>query len=203
MTLHVSRGVAVHTLFDRHTLPDGFRCANDFISPEEERELVAIIGGLDFHDVRMRGVVARRRVIQYGWKYSFESFRMTEGPPLPAFLVPARDRSARFAGVPAQQLSEALITEYSPGATIGWHRDAPGFGIVLGISLLSGCRFRFRHGQTRAWQRTEIVLPPRSVYLLSGPARTEWQHSIPAVSTLRYSITFRTLKRPAVETQAV
>jgi alkylated DNA repair protein (DNA oxidative demethylase) len=183
------------TLFDTVVLPDGFGHAEDFLRPEEEAALVERFRSLAFHEVRMRGVAARRRVLQYGWKYSFESSRVTQGPELPDYLAPIRDRAAEFARVAGPDLSEALITEYAPGAPIGWHRDAPGFGVVVGISLLSSCRFRFRRGQTGAWETTELVLRPRSIYVLSGPARSEWQHSIPAVSELRYSITFRTMTK--------
>ena len=183
------------TLFETAKRPEGFRYDDEFVSKEEERDLLAALGSLEFHEVRMRGVAAKRRVVQYGWKYSFESFRMTEGPPLPDFLRPLRDRAERFADIPAGELSEGLITEYMPGAAIGWHRDAPGFGVVVGISLLSACRFRFRRGQTGSWETAEIRMNPRSIYVLTGPARSEWQHGIPAVAALRYSITFRTMTR--------
>jgi alkylated DNA repair protein (DNA oxidative demethylase) len=182
-------------LFDTAVLPEGFAHAEDFLRADEEAALVERFRTLQFNEVRMRGVAARRRVIQYGWKYSFESFRMTQGPGLPDYLASLRDRAAVFAGVAGPDLSEALVTEYAPGAPIGWHRDAPGFGVVVGISLLSSCRFRFRRGQPRAWETTELRLRPRSIYVLSGPARSEWQHSIPAVSELRYSITFRTIRQ--------
>jgi alkylated DNA repair dioxygenase AlkB len=183
------------TLFDNDPVtPAGLRHADDFLTRAEEQTLLDRFAALEFHEVRMRGVVARRRVVQYGWKYSFESFRMTDGPPLPEFLIPFRDRAAAFAGLPADSLSEALLTEYAPGATIGWHRDAPGFGVVVGISLGSPARFRFRRGRTGAWETTEIRLNPRSIYVLEGAARSEWQHSIPAGNELRYSITFRTLR---------
>jgi alkylated DNA repair protein (DNA oxidative demethylase) len=181
-------------LFDDQTYPEGFLYQANFIDTTEEARLLDQIRSLEFHEVRMRGVAARRRVIQYGWKYSFESFRMTEASPLPEFLMPIRDRAAVPAAVPPEHLSEGLITEYSPGSAIGWHRDAPGFGIVVGVSLLSACRFRFRRGRTGAWETRELRLEPRSVYVLTGPARSEWQHSIPAVSELRYSITFRTVR---------
>jgi alkylated DNA repair dioxygenase AlkB len=184
----------VGTLFEIEARPEGFRYEEAFVSPDEERDLLTAIRRLEFHEVRMRGVAARRRVIQYGWKYSFESFRMTEGPPLPDFLLPIRDRAERFADLPAGDLSEGLITEYMPGAAIGWHRDAPGFGVVVGISLLSECRFRFRRGAIGAWETSELRMQPRSIYMLTGAARSEWQHSIPAVAALRYSITFRTMK---------
>jgi alkylated DNA repair dioxygenase AlkB len=175
--------------------PDGFRYQPDLITIPEEAKLLDEIGRLDFHAVEMRGVIARRRVIQYGWKYGFDRSRLTQGPDIPAFLLPCRERAAAFAEVEPASLSEALLTEYQPGAPIGWHRDAPGFGLIVGISLLSACRFRFRRGPERASERVTITLEPRSAYVLSGPARSEWQHSIPEVETLRYSITFRTVRR--------
>ena len=187
------------SLFEMEVLPDGFRHVEEFLDAGEEAALAERFRALEFHEVRMRGVAARRRVIQYGWKYSFESFRMTQGPDMPEYLERVRDRAADLAGKAAVELSEALVTEYSPGAAIGWHRDAPGFGLVVGISLLSSCRFRFRRGATRAWETAELLLRPRSLYVLTGAARSQWQHSIPAVSELRYSITFRTMTKAPAE----
>ena len=182
-------------LFAPHDYPEGFQYRQAFLSGAEEEQLLGEIRRCEFHELKMRGVVAKRRVIQYGWKYNFESFKTTEGPPIPEFLLPVRERAATFGDVAAEALSEALLTEYAPGAAIGWHRDAPGFDIVIGISLLSACRLRFRRGQTGAWETRELHLEPRSAYLLSGPARSQWQHSIPPVGELRYSITFRTMRR--------
>jgi alkylated DNA repair dioxygenase AlkB len=175
--------------------PEGFRYQADLISAAEEAALLSEIRNLEFHTVQMRGVTARRRVIQYGWKYSFDRARLAPGPEIPSFLLPSRDRAAALAEVDPASLSEALLTEYQPGAPIGWHRDAPGFELIVGISLLSACRFRFRRGPGHGSERVAVSLEPRSGYLLSGPARSEWQHSIPAVDRLRYSITFRTLRR--------
>ena len=185
------------TLFETQSLPEGFRLQEEFLDAAEEADLVSRFRAMEFHEVRMRGVVARRRVIQYGYKYSFETLRMTEGPPLPEFLVPIRDRAAAFAALRPADLSEGLVTEYAPGAPIGWHRDAPGFGVVVGISLLAAARFRFRRGKVGAWETVEVRLEPRSIYVLTGPARTEWQHNIPPVDALRYSVTFRTLRKRA------
>ncbi|CAN5836937.1 alpha-ketoglutarate-dependent dioxygenase AlkB [soil metagenome] len=174
--------------------PDGFLYREHFITAEEEFDLLERIRSLDFHQVKMRGVIARRRVLHYGVNYSFETFKASEGPPIPGFLLPLRKRAAAFADVSPDALAEALLTEYVPGAPIGWHRDAHPFGIVIGISLLSTCRFRFRRGKVRAWETIDVPLPPRSAYVLTGPARTEWEHSIPPVKEQRYSITFRTLR---------
>jgi alkylated DNA repair dioxygenase AlkB len=181
------------SLFD--VLPAGFVYQPDFISEDEERALLDAIGAMAFGEVRMRGVTARRRVRQFGWRYSFESFTVTPGAEIPAFLLPIRDRSATLADVEPDALSEALITEYPTGATIGWHRDAPMFGIVVGISLLSSCTFRFRRHESTGEKPVKIELAPRSAYVLDGEARSGWQHSIPATRALRYSITFRTLRR--------
>jgi alkylated DNA repair dioxygenase AlkB len=181
-------------LFDAAALPEGFQHQDEFLDPSEEAELLGRLQRLEFHEVRMRGVAARRRVVQYGWKYSFESFRMTAGPELPSYLIPLRDRAADFARMPHEELSEALVTEYSPGATIGWHRDAPGFDVVVGISLAADCRFRFRRGRIGDWETTELLLRARSIYVLRGDARNVWQHSIPALDELRYSITFRSMR---------
>jgi len=174
---------------------EGLLFRENFITPDEELDLLNRIRSLDFHQMKMRGVIARRRVIHYGVKYSFETFKASEGPPIPEFLLPLRERAAAFASVQPEDLAEALLTEYAPGAPIGWHRDAHPFDIVVGISLLSACRFRFRRGKVRAWETVDVPLPPRSAYVLTGPARTEWEHSIPPVKELRYSVTFRTLRK--------
>jgi alkylated DNA repair protein (DNA oxidative demethylase) len=183
------------SLLGSDTPIEGLIFQEAFITPEEELTLLERIRTLDFHEMKMRGVVARRRVIHYGVKYSFETFKATPGPPLPDFLLPLRAQAAALARVDTDALAEALVTEYSPGAAIGWHTDAHPFDIVVGISLLSASRFRFRRGKVRAWETAEVPLPPRSAYVLTGPARTEWEHSIPPVKELRYSVTFRTLRR--------
>jgi alkylated DNA repair dioxygenase AlkB len=108
-----------------------------------------------------------------------------------------RDRAAAFAGIDPMALEHALLTEYSAGAGIGWHRDRPVFDDVIGISLGAPCRFRLRRKQGASWQRAAIELLPRSAYLLRGPVRREWEHSIPPLDELRYSVTFRSVKAAA------
>jgi len=191
------------SLFAR-ALPDGFEYRGDFLSPAEEAGLLDAIGSLQFSQVVMRGAVARRRTVHFGWTYGYYSRRTEPGPPLPSYLAPVRARIAAWAGIEAERFVEALVTEYPPGATIGWHRDAPMFGdVVAGVSLASACRMKFRPYLSpadvhagRASRRTthEIELAPRSAYLLGGTARRSFEHSIPAVNVLRYSLTFRTLR---------
>jgi DNA oxidative demethylase len=180
-------------------MPEGFVYMPDFISSAEEAALLGEISTMEFSEIRMRGVVAKRRTIHLGWLYGYESWRIEPGPPMPEFLLPLRARCAEAAGLEADALAEALISEYPPGAAIGWHRDAPMFGIVAAVSLLGSCRMRFRTGEGRDAAKAEIRLEPRSFYLLSGEARTKWQHHIPATKELRYSITFRTVKKSTGE----
>src|SRR5687767_6142888 len=125
-------------------LPAGFVYAPDVVSAAEQSEILERIRGLDFGEVRMRGVAARRRTVHFGWVYDYESWRIAPGPALPDFLLPLRERAGRLAGVESEGLVEALVTEYPVRAGIGWHRDAPMFGAVIGVSLLGACRFRFR-----------------------------------------------------------
>ena len=148
----------------------------------------------------MHGVSAKRRVQHYGWVYGYETWRLNPGPPIPEFLIPAREHAARLAGLKSEDFEEVLVTEYPAHSGIGWHRDAPMFGpSVVGVSLLSSCRLRFRR---QAGARIlELSLEPRSAYILGGEARTKWQHSIPPTVSLRYSITFRTVRRQSLDSR--
>jgi alkylated DNA repair dioxygenase AlkB len=172
--------------------PPGFRYQADLLSPDEERDLVQRFADLPFRAFEFHGYLGKRRVLSFGWKYDFNTSALRESEPIPAFLAPVRERATTFAGLPPSALQQVLLTEYAPGAGIGWHKDKAVFGDVVGISLLSACTFRFRRMARGTWERASFVAEPRSAYLLHGPARTEWEHSIPAVDALRYSITFRT-----------
>jgi DNA oxidative demethylase len=176
-------------------LPPGFRYIPEFLSEAEERELLRRIVAVPFADVRMHGVAAKRRVIHFGWIYGYESSQLTPGPPVPDWLLPLRERAGMLIKAPADDLEEILITQYPPGAGIGWHRDAPMFGPdVIGVSLLGACRFRFRRRLGELHEITECTMEPRSAYVLGVPARVDWQHAILPIKTLRYSLTFRTVK---------
>ncbi|MDX2151651.1 MAG: alpha-ketoglutarate-dependent dioxygenase AlkB [Bryobacteraceae bacterium] len=177
------------------TLPEGLVYQAGFITEPEEAALLEHVRAMQFSEVRMHGVIAKRRTVHLGWLYGYESWKVTPGPPIPDFLHPLRARAAAVIEVTPEDLAEVLITEYPAGAQIGWHRDAPQFGIVIGVSLLGAARMRFRRGEGPARQTAELTLAPRSLYVLDGPARTEWQHHIPATKEPRYSITFRTLRR--------
>ena len=182
-------------------LPDGFHYRRDFITVDEESSLARAIEGIEFSTFEMRGVAARRRVAFFGASYDAT---VTVTPGIPAFLLPLRERLAAWAGLDAEAFAMALINEYPPGAPIGWHRDAPQYAIVAGVSLLSSCRMKFRayerpqpRASTSGPRRTathEILLERLSAYLLTGESRSSYEHHIPAVTERRYSITFRTLR---------
>jgi alkylated DNA repair dioxygenase AlkB len=180
--------------------PSGFRYQDDFISADEEAALAEEIARVEFSTFEMRGVAARRRVAFFGRSYDSGSLTV---PPLPAFLLPLRDKIGAWSGIEAAAFAMALVNEYPPGAPIGWHRDAPQYEMVAGVSLLSSCRMKLRpylsptaaasaHGPRRATH--DILLERRSVYLMKDEARSAYEHHIPAVAALRYSITFRTLR---------
>jgi alkylated DNA repair dioxygenase AlkB len=175
-------------------LPEGFRYQPDVISADDERGLLERIRELPLKEFEFHGFTAKRRVISYGWKYDFEAREVREAEAIPSWLLPLRERAARFAGITPDQLQQALVMEYDVGTAIGWHRDKAVFGDVIGISLLSSCRFRLRRKAGTKWERASLVADARSAYLLRGPSRTEWEHSIPAVDALRYSITFRNFR---------
>lgn len=175
-------------------LPEGFRYYEDILSPAEETALLGGVRTLAFGEVRMRGQVARRRTIHFGWTYGYETWRVEPGPAIPDFLLGLRTRAARLAAVAPDALAEVLVTHYPPGAGIGWHRDAPAFGVVVGVSLLGACRFRFQQGRDTARRTRALVLAPRSAYVLASAARWQWEHAIPPGREERYSITFRTLR---------
>jgi alkylated DNA repair dioxygenase AlkB len=181
-------------------LPLGFSYRAEAITPAEERDLVERFSRLPFRPFDFHGWLGKRRVVSYGWRYNYSAAALQPAEAMPAFLRPLRDRVAGLAGLPADSLQHALITEYAIGAGIGWHRDKAAFGEVLAVSFLSACRLRLRRREDaekgKTWQRRSIEIAPRSLYRLSGPARRDWEHSVPPVApvdALRYAVTFRTL----------
>jgi alkylated DNA repair dioxygenase AlkB len=171
--------------------PEGFRYHPDLLDREEEHTLAGEIERLPFKEFAFHGFAGKRRVVSFGWQYDFNHAKLRVAAPIPAFFFPIREKAADLAGLALQDLAHLLVTEYRPGAAIGWHKDRNIFADVIGISLLSSCTFRFRKRTGKGWQRASVVLAPRSAYLLRGPARHEWEHSIPGVDHLRYSLTFR------------
>ena len=180
-------------------VPEGFFYRQDFISQAEEHQLIREIEKLQLTPFKYYQFIGKRRTASFGWEYEFGSSEITTAAVLPAFLLPIRLRAGELFNMDPNSLLQASIIEYSIGSPIGWHRDVPHFGEVVGISLGAPCRMRFRkYSRNRSkLDRDEILtieLHPRSIYLLSGAARETWQHSIPPVRELRYSIVMRTVR---------
>jgi alkylated DNA repair dioxygenase AlkB len=141
--------------------------------------------------------------VSYGWRYEYSGRGVLKpAEDIPEFLLDLRARAGSFAQLDPAELQQVLVTEYPAGAGIGWHRDKPVFDRVVGISLLAPCILRFRRKVNREskarrerniWERVNLVTQPGSAYLLGGPVRSEWEHSILRVDELRYSVTFRSL----------
>ena len=184
-------------------LPQGLVYRPDFVAADEEAALLAAIETLPLEPAQYKEYTAKRRVTGFGSRYDYATNDLVAAPPLPPFLHALRLRIAQWLRIPESRFVHALITEYRPGTPIGWHRDAPQYDIVAGVSLLSSCRMKFRpyvrpHAQSSGGARRiathEITLERRSAYLMTGESRNAYEHHIPAVGTLRYSITFRTVR---------
>ena len=181
-------------------LPEGFFYRPNFISDTEEQELINEIRGLSLVSFEYYQFTGKRRTASFGWQYEFGRDEITRAPEMPAFVLPIRERAGNWFELDGDSLGQASIVEYPVGAPIGWHRDIPQFGIIIGVSLGAACRMRLRKYQrvrskaSRRGDAVSIELEPRSVYLMSGPSRQLWQHSIPPVKELRYSIVMRTLR---------
>ncbi len=184
--------------------PDGLRYQPELINSADEEALIARVRELPFKEFEFHGFLGKRRVVSFGWNYQFSGAgRLRKADDIPEFLLPLRTRAAAFSKLKPDELQHVLVIEYGPGAGIGWHRDRPVFGEVVAVSLLAPCVIRFRKGEKvkakigetkTKWERVNLLAEPRSAYHLSGPARSEWQHSIVRVDELRYSVTFRTLQ---------
>jgi len=177
----------------RPDMPKGLVYAPEFLTQAEEAALAGRMDALDFRPFEFHGFLGRRQTVSFGWSYRFDGSGLGEAAPIPAWLHPVRTRAAAFAGLAPEALEHALLIKYEEGAGLGWHRDRPVFGDVIGISLLSPAPLRFRRRKGVKWERFTLPAEPRSIYLLRGPARGEWEHSLTPVEALRYSITFRTL----------
>jgi DNA oxidative demethylase len=174
--------------------PEGLILRPELLAEAEEAGLLERLEDLRFDPIVIRGQAARRTARHYGLGYDYGSRTPQPGEPMPTWLLGARERGAELAGVAPEELVEILVQRYPPGSTIGWHRDAPAFGTVVGMSLAGSCRLRFQRGKRERRRVWEVLLEPRSGYVLAGEARRSWEHSIPPTEELRYSITFRTLR---------
>jgi alkylated DNA repair dioxygenase AlkB len=176
-------------------LPSGLVFQLDFLDADEERAALEGIASLALREAQYKEYTAKRRVASFGAGYDFDANELTPAPTMAPFLLPLREKAARWAGIPAEDLGYALVAEYRPGTQLGWHRDVPQFEKVVGISLGGLATMRFRRYPPKPKEPIyTLELPPRSAYVLQAEARWGWQHSIAPTPELRYSITFRTRK---------
>jgi alkylated DNA repair dioxygenase AlkB len=185
-------------LFDEPgELPGGLLLRTELLSRAEERALLEQIGALPLREAEYKQWTAKRRTASFGGRYDISHGELLPAPPIPDFLWPLRERLAAWLSLEPQDFTHALVAEYRPGTQLGWHRDVPDFEAVAGVSLGGRARMRLRRYPPRRGERASIALElaPRSAYALLGAARWEWQHAISPTKELRYSITFRTLRR--------
>jgi alkylated DNA repair dioxygenase AlkB len=187
------------TLFSiKPDFPDGFHYFPDFITEKEEAGLIEQIKIHPLHHLNFQGFEAKRKIASFGFDYSFDKRTLTQGKEIPTAFITLIEKVAHHLSIPSKDFAELLLTEYPEGSVINWHRDAPPFGLIAGISLLSDCTFRLRPHDKAKQNRSTILSFPvkrRSLYIISGIARSEWQHSISPVKQTRFSITLRTLKK--------
>jgi alkylated DNA repair dioxygenase AlkB len=171
----------------------GLEYRPEFITPVEEQELIGHLGEEDLSPFKFQGWTGKRLTLTYGWRYDFDDRSFATSEPIPDWLESLRSKAAVFANIATEDFVHVLLVRYDPGSGIGWHRDRPVFETVVGISLGSPATLRFRRRRPGGFDRANVEVEPRSAYLISGPARHEWEHSIAPGETLRFSITFRTL----------
>lgn len=177
--------------------PAGLRHADNFVSPDIEKALIHEISTLPLTPFQFGRYEGKRRIASFGFGYDYTLRRLTEAAPIPEWLGDVIRNVEAFGG-PSTRIQQVLCTEYDVGVGIGWHRDKPHFDRIFGLSLGSDCKLRFRRSASTKWERFALEAKARSIYLMSGSSRTEWEHSISAVPDKRYSITFRTMAGPVV-----
>jgi alkylated DNA repair dioxygenase AlkB len=181
-------------LFGTPKLPDGFRYLPDVISASEERELVGLFEGLPLQPFEFHGYQANRRIFTYGHRYIFAGQKPRADAGIPSYFRSLTEIASAIADVPAGLFEQVMVTEYPPGAGIGWHRDRPTFEDIVAISFLAPCALRLRRREGEGWERQSVLIEPRSAYLLHGPVRNRWQHSIAAMEHRRFSVTLRSFR---------
>jgi alkylated DNA repair dioxygenase AlkB len=177
---------------ERLSGPEGLRYAEEFVSPTAEKTLIGHLAALPLQPFQFGQYEGKRRVASFGFRYDYTVRRFEEADPIPEWLGPIIEKVEAFGGR-GTRIGQVLFTEYDVGVGIGWHRDKLHFDRVFGLSLGSACKFRFRRAASTKWERFTLEARPRSIYMMSGPSREVWEHSIPAVEAQRYSITFRTM----------
>lgn len=181
-------------LFGEPVLPDGFRYVPDVLSAAEEARLAARFAALPLKPFEFHGYLGNRRIFTFGHKYMFAGADARDDHGIPDDMRPLMEIAGEISGQPAARFEQIMVTEYAPGAGIGWHLDRPNYEDIVSISFLAPCALRLRRKAGDAWERRTAWVAPRSAYLLHGAVRNDWQHSIAPMDRLRYSVTLRTFR---------
>ena len=179
-------------LFDAPVIP-GLTYRDEIIDAAEEQALLERLMPLDLAPFRFHGWLGNRKTRSFGWRYDFDDASFTPAELLPEWLEPLREKAATFARLRPEDFVHVLLARYDPGAGIGWHRDRDVFEKVVGISLHTPARLRFRQRTATGFRRVNLDVAPRSAYLIADEARWNWEHSISPGEELRFSVTFRSL----------
>jgi alkylated DNA repair dioxygenase AlkB len=174
--------------------PEGFRYIPDVLTPAQEKSIVAEFEKLPLKPFEFQGYQGNRRIYTFGDKYIFAGQEPRDDASIPDYLLPLTEIASRISGEPAKAFAQLMVTEYAPGAGIGWHLDRPSYEDIVAVSFLAPCTLRLRRKKGDGWERRSAHIEPRSAYLLHGPVRTVWQHSIAPMDVLRYSVTLRTFR---------
>ena len=175
------------------TLPDGLVLLPEWISIEEEKDLI--------QEAKSGNWLSslKRRVQHYGYLYNYKATTL-DNPidPIPTWadLIQNRLIETKIITKPFEQL---IINEYLPGQGIGKHSDSPAFGnTIISLSLGSPCTMVFR-SKVRTGEIIKLTLQPRTLLVMRGPVRYQWTHQIPATkhdrNGTRISLTFRYLAK--------
>jgi alkylated DNA repair dioxygenase AlkB len=183
-------------LFGEPEPPEGFRYTPNVLSLTEEQALVRRFEALPLQPFEFHGYLANRRIFTFGRSYIFAGQKPRPDAGIPDYLRPLMEMASAVSGAPTDAFEQVMVSEYPAGAGIGWHRDRPSYDDIVAISFLASCTLRLRRREGEEWERRSAFVEPRSIYLLRGPVRTSWQHSIAPMDVLRYSVTLRTFRKP-------
>jgi alkylated DNA repair dioxygenase AlkB len=174
-------------------MPNGFCYQEEIMSEAEEAALATALATVELKPFDFYGYQGNRNVASFGFRYNYATRSVEAATEFPPFIDELRKRAASFAGKDSNEIQQGGVNQYPPGAGIGWHKDKGQFGVVCVVSLLSPATLRLRTPKGAGYERRSQTVYPRSIYILDGEARSQWEHSVPPVASLRYSLTFRTM----------
>jgi hypothetical protein len=188
-------GWGMDDLFGEPDMPEGFQYMGEALSVADEQDFMRGFETLSLQPFEFQGFLANRRIFTFGRSYVFAGQKPRPDSSIPGHFRPLMEIASQISGESAEAFEQVMISEYTPGAGIGWHRDRPTYGTIVAISFGASCVLRLRRRASDTWERRSVLIEPRSVYLLDGPARALWQHSIAPMDVLRYSVTLRTFRK--------